>query len=228
MIDANYADHAIETVEANEHGFIITFDGGWCFGGVTRKMIEAAGADEPKVGDSFRIYGNPHRSVRGVMLNGVMLYYRTDVAEAAKRHRDQLAEDAKKQAQADHNREAYDAERATMPEVFQRRLARFEKANPLWRRDFESYELSCCRDALLIAAALKTAEAVVGFSKMKWAEQQAAVPGLFDGHSGNSFGFSVRLAHDYLTDPERVVQEHGALCALVGCKDYGDEGKEGR
>lgn len=35
------------------------------------------------------------------------------------------------------------------------------------------------------------------------------------------FGFAVRLAYWYVTDPGAVVAEHGALTPLVGCGDYG-------
>lgn len=51
--------------------------------------------------------------------------------------------------------------------------------------------------------------------------QRAVLPTLFDGHSGNSFGMALRLAYHYLTNPENVFLEHGALTPLVGCDDYG-------
>ena len=40
-------------------------------------------------------------------------------------------------------------------------------------------------------------------------------------HSGNTFGFSVRLAYLMAERPDLIAMEHGALCPLVGCKDYG-------
>ena len=59
------------------------------------------------------------------------------------------------------------------------------------------------------------------WSKADWKEQQKLVPALADGHSGNTFGIAVRLAWHFLVNPELVLQEHGAMCPLVGCRDYG-------
>jgi hypothetical protein len=62
---------------------------------------------------------------------------------------------------------------------------------------------------------------VRAFAKMGYDEQQKAVPGMFDGHSGNTFGMAVRLAHHYLTDPDLVWREHAAISALIGCEEAG-------
>ena len=54
-----------------------------------------------------------------------------------------------------------------------------------------------------------------------WDFQKAFIPDLNEGHSGNSFGMSCRLAYNYLQDEEMVFFEHGALTPLVGCAEYG-------
>ena len=47
------------------------------------------------------------------------------------------------------------------------------------------------------------------------------MPGLDRGHSGNSFDFACRLANSYLSNPELVYLDHGALTILIGCEAYG-------
>jgi hypothetical protein len=110
---------------------------------------------------------------------------------------------------------------ASLPTVFRRRIDKFRTTNPRFRIDFEGYEMSCCIDAVRLAERLKTTEKLASFGKMKWEEQIKLVPGLFEGHSGNSFGMAMRLAYHYLTNPANVIREHGALTALVGCAQYG-------
>lgn len=55
----------------------------------------------------------------------------------------------------------------------------------------------------------------------RYAVEREIVPALSDGHSGNSHGMMLRLAWWYLTKPENVAREHGALVPLVGCDSYG-------
>lgn len=130
--------------------------------------------------------------------------------------RDEERKRAFEETRSDHDRRI-----AALPDVFQRRLAKFQRTNPDFRWKHEGYELLCCEQGALIADTLKTPEAVQAFSKADNDEQNRLVPGLDQGHSGNSFTFSYRLAFEYLTDPELVVQEHGALTILVGCESYG-------
>ena len=79
----------------------------------------------------------------------------------------------------------------------------------------------CCEDAVKIANALRTPAAIKDWSQLPWEQQTAAVPDLNDGHSGNSFGAATRLAWLFLSDPDAIPREHGALCPLVGCRRYG-------
>lgn len=51
--------------------------------------------------------------------------------------------------------------------------------------------------------------------------EREIIPALSGGHSGNSHGAMIRLAWWYLTKPENVEREHGALVPLVGCESYG-------
>lgn len=57
--------------------------------------------------------------------------------------------------------------------------------------------------------------------ELDYEKQIQKVPDLDEGHSGNSFGVSCRLAYWFIKEPEYVYKEHGALCPLIGCKNYG-------
>jgi hypothetical protein len=78
-----------------------------------------------------------------------------------------------------------------------------------------------CKEAVKIAKACITVAGVEKFGKLSGDEQKHFVPSLSDGHSGNTFGCAMFLAKCYLTDEKLVAVQHGALCPLVGCKDYG-------
>lgn len=117
------------------------------------------------------------------------------------------------------NREGMDKRVAALPEVFRARIQKFRKTNKDFRWKFEGYELFTCEEAIKIAAHCKTLDKVKAFHELPWEEQQKA--GISDQHSGNTFGMSCRLAMWFLTQPENVTKEHGALVGLVGCENYG-------
>ena len=62
----------------------------------------------------------------------------------------------------------------------------------------EDYNIFCCDLGILIAESLRNKEKIVEFHKMEWNEQKKLVPGLDDGHSGNTFDMACRLAIAYL------------------------------
>lgn len=57
----------------------------------------------------------------------------------------------------------------------------------------------CCEQAVVIADALKTPDAIDAWRALPWDEQVKAVP-IDDGHSGNTFGFACALAKAYLAE----------------------------
>jgi hypothetical protein len=176
----------------------------------------------PEKGMTVRTYGLMGEAIRGVFLNGVKVYYRT-VAEDKAAHAKWVAEDnIRKQEAFEQVREDHDRRIAALPEVFQKRFKKFWDNNPDFRWKFESYELMVCEQAWLLVCCLGTEENLHKWWELKdYAEQLKQVPGLDPGHSNNSIGITVRLAHHYLTNPDNVVAEHGALVYLVGCKEYG-------
>lgn len=60
------------------------------------------------------------------------------------------------------------------------------------------YNRFCCDQGILIAESLRDKEKIIEFHKMNCDDQKKLVPGLDDGHSGNTFGMACRLAIAYL------------------------------
>ena len=180
----------------------------------------------PAVGDHILVYGGFGYEVRGLDVNGQPSYFRTDAEVRDSHARYRNAERERKAREFAENLAKLDADYAALPENFQRRIAGFRAASPAWREEYEAYEMTACTDAVKIAAWLTAQNQLISqsydrFCTMSWDDQKAAIPDLFDGHSGNSFGFAMRLGYWHATEPERVVQEHGALTPLVGCDAYG-------
>jgi len=211
--DSQYKEHTV--VEVGNGSF--KMDDGWSLGLPDDCPVQ------PKVGATVRLYGRgTGYPVRGVAFDGVVAYYRTPAEDKAKHEADQAKRDAERRNRWEREGKAeYEAKFAALPAVFQKRLARFASNVKDFGVNHGGYEMVCCVDAVKIAAALKTPEKVREFSGMEWKAQMAAVPGLDEGHSGNTFGMAVRLAHHYLSDPDLVWREHAAIAALVGCAEAG-------
>lgn len=188
---------------------------------------------EPVVGDTIRVYGRFGGTFHGQALNGRVLWYQTPEEQDAA-HKAMVARS--KQEKIDRfkaNEAKQDKEYESLPPTFKERIDKFRRTNPAFRWEYEPYEMMCCLDALKIARYCSinriateyegdeptATDNVVAFGKLSWEEQKAS--GVSDGHSGNSFGFAVRLAYLWVTDPGLVVAEHGALTPLVGCDEYG-------
>lgn len=215
--DTQFEDTLITSVDGDrEHGWNITRSEGWCFGVPKDSPIV------PKVGMSARFYGKGiGYTVRGLFLNGVEVFYRTEAIDAEYHRKQVEAERLRREIEYDAKRDEYDARVAELPEVFRQRFARFRAGNARFRYDFEPYELFTCEQALAIANTLRTSVAIDHFRRLPWDQQKTAVPGLSDEHSGNTFGCACTLAALYVERPEFVVRMHGALTPLVGCVEYG-------
>jgi len=192
---------------------------------------------EPKVGDTLTIYGTFGYSFHGQALNGKLLWYLTPEEEEAERQQWLADHDRKKREEFEANREQLDRDYDSLPPLFKMRIDRFRKANPDFRWESESYEMFVCTQAVVLAEWARegthTPEEAVAkieaWNKINSADhdppydyraQVDAVPGWADGHSGNTHGCAVMLAKEYLTTPERIVLEPGALAPLVGTNDY--------
>lgn len=211
--DTEFEAATITKVEPGKDGWTISH-GGMCF------WVAREHGVEPHVGDAARFYGRGF--VRGLTLNGRVVFYRTAEQQEEKHRADVAADKQKRRDEFEQTgRAKLDADYVSLPAEFKRRLDGLRRRNPNFRWEFEGYEMMVCRDAALIAQTLKTVDAVREYGAAGYDEQRRLVPDLSDDHSGNSHGAAVRLAWLWLSKPELVEQEHGALCPLVGCRDYG-------
>jgi hypothetical protein len=223
LTDTDYEDVRIASVAREE--------GGWGLGLPTCSIWlsdERAPGAHPRVGDTPRLYGGAGwgSQVRGADLNGVPLYYESPDQLRARRRREQAKRDRQDRRRAERSAPQTRARYDALPAEFRRRLDRFRANNPdFWWRH-EPYELFTCEEAVKIARHVAPLErqpdllraAFEKFNKAPWEEQRAVVS---DGHSGNTMGAALRLAWLWRLTPDVVVVEHGALCPLVGCVEYG-------
>lgn len=122
-----------------------------------------------------------------------------------------------------------------LPEIFQKRIDKLRTNNHDFRWKYESYEMFCCEQAVIIAAAIgkrlfdevgvevsfdqvkeniisRAPSAFQKFYDMSWEKQKELVPNLSDGHrGGSSFECSVMLAYLYVSDRlDDIVNLYGA------------------
>lgn len=201
-----------------EHGgyYDVTSTTGWSCG------VPAKYGVVPNVGDTFVTWGAIGRPIRGMSLNGRVLYYRTPAEQEIENAREIDKMKAERVGEYEGKRTEFDARVTALPDVLRQRVEAFrEFGGDDWRYAFEPYELMCCEQAEKMARRFRHGDAIKAFAKMPPDEQRRALPELDEGHSGNSFSFSVRLAWLYVEHPEAVIKEHGAMCPLAGCDAYG-------
>lgn len=213
-LDSEFEEHVITGVRPS--------DGGWSIDMHGLGFFCPDRGIEPRVGSIARLYGGGlGLPVRGLDIDGQEVYYRTP-EEDREYHRQQIERwHQKEREDFERRRDEYRGRVAELPKLMRDRFARFERNNPDFAWRFGFYELSCCEDALKIANRLGSAEELQAFRDLPWEEQCRMVPDLYEGHSGNSFGFACRLAWLWLEHREWVPLEHGALAVLVGCEEYG-------
>ncbi len=141
-------------------------------------------------------------------------------SQEARHFADQVLVQKKRTFEADKERldQAYEA----LPQEFQRRFDRFRRNNPEFRWRHEAYEMMVSEEAIRLAEALKSPEAVEAFLSSDMDAMRRQVPSLsWDTHTQKSFTWTVQFAHTWLTDPARIEDECAALCSMVGCEAMG-------
>ena len=108
---------------------------------------------------------------------------------------------------------------ANLPEEFQERFKKFQRA-PFFREDLEGYELYVCEQAVAIAKRLKTAQKLKHWCRLNSEHQRAFMPELDDDHTGNTMYMACGMAYIYLTEPEKIVKVHGSAAMLTGSDVY--------
>lgn len=231
--DAEYREETITSVKAVTSAGLFE---GWEIGAggfgiwVPSDICKQA----PTPGERIRFYGKGiGYEVRGIVISERVYRYETEADAELRREREKRQQEEERQQKLETERPERDARIAALPEAFRHRIERFQRALPHWRRDFETYELFVCEEATKIAKAvysmsleektlrvLGSAENIIQTFHDSPEMQKAA--GISEEHSGNTFSQACTLALRSLAlSPDTVVQSHGALCPLVGCKAYG-------
>lgn len=218
--DGDWHEYPLERVERYDGGWEIGFDG--CYVTGIADELNTRGV-VPRIGDLYRFYGDSWGPNRGRAIAGQVLWY-----ETPEEHRDRTLRELAERKRLERERfyasehDDYVQRRDALPEVFRERITKREANNPDFDWEYGQYELFCCEQALLIANALGTVEAIETFYGQDWDQQKQTVPGLDEGHSGNTFGCACSLARWYLANPSQVPLMYGALSPLVGSAAYGD------
>lgn len=221
--DTEYQDGIILRVDPGEDGWAVEYrdldqpdrTSGWSLWCPDHGI-------EPHPGNHIRVWGQGIGfPFRGIAINGRIVFYRTAAEHEAHQERQQHEREQEQRETFAGQRADFDRRVAALPDVFHARIRGFQRRNSEFGWRFGMYELSCCEDAVRIADTLRTEDAIRTWFSQDWEAQQETVPGLFDGHSGNSFAQATYLARVFLVDPEVIPREHGALCPLVGCGEYG-------
>lgn len=216
--DTEFYEEKLTEIRDDGDGYLLGTDLGFISG------PKAEGV-EPKVGDTVRFYGRPYGTVRGIFVDGQKLRYQTAEEERAA-HEKQVQEDkAKRKAEYEAKKDEYETRIKALPAVFQERIAAFMGRRLDFGPEFLPYELFCLEQAVAFSKTFKTPDALKEFYQADWDKQKEMCPEMSEDHSGNTFGFSVRMASILIDDTpeakEFAVKFHGALCPLVGCGDYG-------
>lgn len=222
LADDSYDEDTLRGVDREHDGYAIHFTGGMSFWVGDQYDDDAPHGVVPLVGSVVRMWGGLGRPVRGLMVDGRLIYFRTEQQQRDRHAAEVEINNAERRHKWEQKGRAELAEKyAALPAVFQQRIDKFRANNPDFGWQYEGYEMFVCEQAVVIADALKTADEIAAFAKLDWHQQKLIVPNLDGGHSGNTFGAACRLAQYYLARPEGVVAMHGALAPLVGSEEYG-------
>lgn len=193
--DLQFEEAKLAKVRREGETWVITREDGWTMG-----CDDYDGTPQP--GDIARFYGRGWGyPVRGLVIAGKTVFYRTPEEQAEEHRRMVAAMDQEKRDRFEEQRANLDASFERLPLVFQRRIERFRRNNPDFRWEHEDYEMFCCEQAVVLAETLGSKEAIAEFHQASWDEQRERVPGLSDQHSGNTFGKACQLAIFYLDNP---------------------------
>lgn len=145
-IDNQFQESRIAGVSAeSDGGWSIQREDGWSF------WVPKDSPVTPAIGMIARFYGRGIGfNVRGLTLDGQVVFYRTPAEEDAKREADNLKREQEKRYDFDKNRADQDRRYRALPDCFQRRIDRFREGCASFRWDYEPYELFCCEQAVAI------------------------------------------------------------------------------
>ena len=191
----------------------------------------------PKIGDAVELFEHRGAMIRGMNFYNLPAdelnnepqklfgYYKTDEDIEKEDQKRKIQYEKERQERFAKNKERMDKEYEALPAVFRARIDRLRKGNPNFRMDFEEYEVVALKQAIEIANKLQSKEDILKFMELPY-EQQEKICKMEDGLSGNQFGFAVKIALWWISNPKNVIIEHGAMAPLTGDAEY--EGSEFR
>jgi predicted secreted acid phosphatase len=208
-------EYIIKSVSELDDCYDIRADKGNCF--IIKKKYNVI----PKIGDNVVLHTKNFSLIRGIELNGVSLFYKTDQdleedhKKFVKKLNDEKIEKFKK------NRSILNEKYNNLPSIFKTRINKFRKNNPYFRVEFEQAEMFVIEQAIEVLKVIKDVDKLQEFADLDFKKQKKLVPNIDSGHSGNTFGITMKLAYWYLKDINSVPKVPGAMEYLVGSKDYG-------
>jgi hypothetical protein len=162
MTDTEYETVTLAEVREREGGYEIRRDDGWSFYLAKQYDDDAPHGIVPQVGDEVRFYGRGIGSVvRGIRIGHRVVFYRTEQQQRDHDHALVAIDQAKQLHEFETSgRARLDADYATLPDVFKRRIDKFRANNPEFRWKYEGYEMFCCTEAVKLATHLGTEDAL--------------------------------------------------------------------
>lgn len=203
-----------------------SLDGGWS---ITYDDVEANARGQvsvplypssPAKGQVIKMY--PHdvsATLRGVVIDGVTVYYRTEEESVAWLAEQIAADEAVRQQNFLETRDVYAKRVAALPEPLQARFAYFSHANPDFDWKYGNYELFVCEEAVKIAVAFPSAEAIRVFAKDPFGNGAKIM--LSSDHSAHTFQMAAFIARTLVDAPSELLDVPGALATIVGSAEYG-------
>jgi len=209
--DDDYCKYTVEKVQKCDDGWRLNFNGAMsCYAPV------APDGYEPRVGSIIFLYFVQKSLVIGIVIDGHPFKYQTKHQYYAALSADNETQSAIVQKEILER----DIEIAKLPEVFQRRIKKFQRA-PDFRERLEEYELFACHKAIIFANYFKTAETLTDWVDLSYAEKIKVLPDIKDdSFFSTTLDLICNLALVYLEKPEEIPNFRGALSLLVGDEAY--------
>lgn len=113
----------------------------------------------PRVGDTVTMYyvNGKWTQFRGMDLNGVPMYFKTDAEVEAERQEYIAKREIEQRMAFEDGKAALDAQYDALPDVFKQRIDRFRAGNPDFRWEYEAYEMFSCTEGVKFAEAARAA-----------------------------------------------------------------------
>lgn len=147
-------DHTIETATRykGRDGWTIATTDGTGFG-ISEDRVDDDYWDKfkPEKGDAITLYTRQGSSTVGLDWKGERVFLYTDEEWEAERAFQSARYERQKAERFAREAGRLDADFDALPEVFRDRISRFRKNNPDFRRDYESYEMFTCKEAVQLA-----------------------------------------------------------------------------